>query len=207
MAYSTVFERKTIAVLQNRRGPNRGGFFGLLQAIGDGVKLVTKAQISKKQTSIFLYFFAPFCALFLSWFLTFFTTFGMFHDWSLYFLLVWTSLNVYSLPLAGLVTSHSKFALLGGVRSFAQLLSYELSLSILFMIFLVYSGTPVVGEILELQHNNGSLFFALFPLFFVWFIVLLAETNRVPSICLKLKRNLLLVLVQSIVLLHLLLSF
>lgn len=52
IAYSTVFERKTIAVLQNRRGPNRAGFFGLFQAIGDGVKLVTKAQVSKKQTSL-----------------------------------------------------------------------------------------------------------------------------------------------------------
>lgn len=98
------------------------------------MKLVTKAQISKKQTSVLLYYFAPFCALFLSWFLAFYTTFSMFDDFSLYFLLIWTSLNVYSLPLAGIVTSHSKYSFLGGIRSLAQLLSYELSFSVLFLI-------------------------------------------------------------------------
>lgn len=180
IAYSTVFERKTIAILQNRRGPNRAGFFGLLQAIGDGVKLVTKAQVSKKQTSLYLYYFAPFCALFLSWFLAFFMSFAMFHDWSLYFILIWTSLNVYSLPIAGIVTSHSKFAFLGGIRSLAQLLSYELSLGVVFLIIVEYTSSPMLAQITEFQLNDVSLGYGLFPVFCLWFILLLAETNRVP---------------------------
>jgi len=180
IAYSTVFERKTIAILQNRRGPNRAGFFGLLQAIGDGVKLVTKAQVSKKQTSLYLYYFAPFCALFLSWFLAFFMTFAMFHDWSLYFILIWTSLNVYSLPIAGIVTSHSKFAFLGGIRSLAQLLSYELSLGVVFLIIVEYTSSPMLAQLTEFQLNDVSLGYGLFPVFCLWFILLLAETNRVP---------------------------
>lgn len=180
IAFCTVFERKSIAVLQNRRGPNRAGFFGLLQAIGDGVKLVTKAQVSKKQTSTYLYFFAPFCALFLSWFFAFYLTFNCMDDFSIYYLLIWTSLNVYSVPVAGLVTSHSKFAFLGGVRSLSQLLSYELSLTVIFLTIVVYTGTPVLGEVVEFQVNNIALCFSMFPVLVLWFILLLAETNRVP---------------------------
>lgn len=180
IAYSTVFERKSIALLQNRRGPNRAGFFGLLQAIGDGVKLVTKAQVSKKQTSVYLYYLPPVSALFLSWFLAFFMAFAMYHDWSLYFLLIWTSLNVYSLPIAGIVTSHSKFAFLGGIRSLAQLLSYELSLGVVFLIIVVYTSSPMLAQILEFQFGDVSLGNGLLPSFALWFILLLAETNRVP---------------------------
>lgn len=180
IAFSTVYERKTIAVLQNRRGPNRAGWFGLLQAIGDGVKLVTKAQISKKQSSLWFYYFAPFSALFLSWYLAYFMLFAAFDDYSLYFLLIWTSLNVYSLPIAGIVTSHSRFALLGGIRSFAQLLSYELGLSVLFLVIVVYTGTPILGSIFEFQRSTTSLFYSMLPVFFIWFVIILAETNRVP---------------------------
>lgn len=114
----------------------------------------------------------------------------MFHDWSLYFILIWTSLNVYSLPLAGLITSHSKFAFLGGIRSFAQLLSYELSLALAFLIILVYTNTPVVAHIVEFQLNTFDLVYGLLPLFILWFIMLLAETNRVPSTYRKRRQNL-----------------
>lgn len=180
IAFSTVFERKTIAILQNRRGPNRAGWFGLLQAIGDGVKLVTKAQVSKKQQSPSSYFFAPFAALFLSWFMAYFMLFASFDDFSLYFLLIWTSLNVYSLPLAGIVTSRSRFALLGGIRSFAQLLSYELGLSVIFLTIVVYTGTPILGGVMEFQVSHESLFYSMLPVFLIWFVIILAETNRVP---------------------------
>lgn len=180
IAFATVFERKTIAIMQNRRGPNRAGWFGLLQAIGDAVKLMTKAQISKKQTSILFFYFAPFSALFISWFMAYFVMFASLDDFSLYFLFIWTSLNVYSLPLAGVVTSHSKFAFLGGMRSFSQLLSYELSLSVLFLIIIIYTGTPILFGVLEFQRSHLSLFYSMFPVFIIWFIVILAETNRVP---------------------------
>lgn len=180
IAFATVFERKTIAIMQNRRGPNRAGWFGLLQAIGDAVKLMTKAQISKKQTSILFFYFAPFSALFISWFMAYFVMFASLDDFSLYFLFIWTSLNVYSLPLAGVVTSHSKFAFLGGMRSFSQLLSYELSLSVLFLIIIIYTGTPILFGVLEFQRSHLSLCYSMFPVFIIWFIVILAETNRVP---------------------------
>lgn len=180
IAFCTVYERKAIAVLQNRRGPNRAGFFGLIQALGDGVKLMLKAQISKKQTSLYFFYFAPFSALCLSWFLGFYIMFSSFDDFSIYFFLIWSSLNAYSLPLAGFSTSHSKFALLGGVRSFSQLLSYELCLAVVLLIVVSYTQTPILGEIIQFQIEHKCLLRSLSPVFIVWFISICAETNRVP---------------------------
>lgn len=124
----------------------------------------------------------------------------MFHDWSLYFILIWTSLNVYSLPLAGMVTSHSKFAFLGGIRSLAQLLSYELSLALVFLIIVEYTSSPMLAQIVEFQLNSFALFYGLLPVLVLWFVILLAETNRVPLTYQRPRLNLLRVSQLSIVL-------
>jgi NADH-quinone oxidoreductase subunit H len=184
VAFTTLAERKLMGALQRRIGPNVTGIFGLLQPIADGLKLLLKEMIIPKNVNFLLFLFAPFLVLLLSLYIWFFLpiTKQLHSDFNLgiLYILIVGVLEIYGILLAGW-SSNSKYALLGGLRSTAQMISYEISLSfiILGIIFLV--GSFNLNEIILYQINNDLwLLFPLLPFSIIFLISILAETNRAP---------------------------
>ena len=183
IAFLTLLERKLLASIQRRKGPDVVGIFGLLQAFSDGFKLMTKEIILPSKINFFLFLFAPiftfFCTI-LNWFLvpvfSFFSIFDLPFSGLMVFCV--SSLGVHGLILAGW-SSNSKYSFLGGIRSAAQMISYELSLSTLFLCVFLFSGSSSFYDIVMSQ----SFVWFIFPLFPVWILFVitsLAETNRAP---------------------------
>ena len=183
VAFVTVAERKTMASMQRRLGPNIVGYYGLLQAFADALKLLLKEYVSPTQANMLLFFLGPIITLVFSLLgyavipyapgLTIFD----FNLGVLYMLAV-SSLATYGILLAGW-SANSKYAFLGSVRSTAQLISYELILSSgVFLVVLITSSLSLTVNI-EIQ-KCVWLFIPLFPIFIVFFISAVAETNRAP---------------------------
>ncbi|MDI6807716.1 MAG: NADH-quinone oxidoreductase subunit NuoH [Candidatus Eisenbacteria bacterium] len=183
MAYMTLVERKLIGRFQYRYGPNRVGPYGLLQPIADGLKLLFKEDIFPSQADKFLHLLAPVIA-FITALLTFAVVpFGP----SLYltdinvailYVLAVTSLGVYAIVLAGW-SSNSKYPLLGGLRSSAQMVSYELSVGLAVVVVVLLSGSFSLVEIVKSQENMWFAFKQ--PVAFALFLISsIAEINRVP---------------------------
>ena len=184
VAYLTLLERKILASIQRRYGPDQVGFLGLLQPIADAAKLIFKETIIPVSSNKFLFMFAPIFSFILSlsfWAVIPFGPAGAVaeFDLSIFYLLSVSSLGVYSLILAGW-SSSSKYAFFGSLRSAAQMISYEVSFGFaLFPIFLC-CGTFNMSEIIEFQDQNVWFIVPMFPLFFIFFISSLAEANRPP---------------------------
>ncbi len=198
-AYLTLLERKVIAHIQARWGPHRVGPHGLLQPLADGVKFIFKEDPMPANVDKVAYFLAPFLALTLA--LTSlavipfgpqrFTVFGYETtigiadvNISLLVLFAITALGVYGVALAGWA-SNSKYSLLGGLRSSAQMVSYELALTLSVVGVLLLAGTFSLREIVNGQAGagHGLLSWNIFPQiigFLCFFIAAVAETNRVP---------------------------
>lgn len=173
-----------MASLQRRYGPNVNGIWGLLQPILDGIKLLLKEVIIPSKANTFIFLFSPAFAMTLSFAL--FAVFPIsFHGtefvsrYSLLVLFTLSSLNVYSVVLAGW-SSNSKYALLGSLRAISQMISYELTLGTVFLIIVIITGSLNFLEIVYYQWFSGSLCLPLLPITIFTFIALLAETNRVP---------------------------
>ncbi len=183
VAFVTVAERKTMASMQRRLGPNIVGYYGLLQAFADALKLILKEYVSPTQANLILFFIGPIITLIFS-----LLGYGVipyapgltlldFNLGVLYILAV-SSLATYGILLAGW-SANSKYAFLGSLRSTAQLISYELILSsAILLIVLVTSG-------LSLSFITGGqkaiwFLLPLFPVFLIFFIGSIAETNRAP---------------------------
>jgi NADH-quinone oxidoreductase subunit H len=185
VAYFTLLERKVMASLQRRYGPNVIGFWGLLQPIADGLKLLMKEIIIPARANFFLFIFAPVLTMSLSFTLWSIVPLGygvsyFDSNYGLLLLLTLSSLNVYSLVIAGW-SSNSKYALLGALRAIAQLLSYELVLGIIIIIVVIYTGTlNLSGIVFYQEYISGYLVFPLLPIAGITFVVFLAETNRTP---------------------------
>lgn len=190
VAFITLLERKLIASVQRRRGPNKAGIVGVIQAFADAIKLLTKEFIMPKKANLFFFLFAPVLAFFISFvmwsLLPFSSAFSMFSShYDLLFLFSFSSLGVYSIFLSGWA-SHSRYAFLGGLRSVAQMLSYELSFGVIFLFFIIINGGDgSLYNIMIMQHSvwYSILGWNFFPFFFIWilfFFVSLAELNRVP---------------------------
>jgi NADH-quinone oxidoreductase subunit H len=183
IAFFTLFERKILAAMQRRRGPNITGIYGLLQAFADGFKLIGKETIIPSSSNYIIFIIAPmltFTFSIFSWIVIPFDYNIVIVDINLglLFLFAVSSLNIYGIVMSGW-SSNPKYAFLGAFRSTAQLISYEVSLGLVIMPVLLFSGTANLSGII-LAQENLFFFIPLWPSVILFFISILAETNRLP---------------------------
>lgn len=186
VAYATYFERKVIAFMHVRMGPNRVGPKGLLQPFADVLKLLTKEIIFPKNANKFLFLIAPIITLataFAAWAVVPFEDGLVLADINagLVYVLAMTSLGVYGVIIAGWA-SNSKYALLGALRSAAQIVSYEIAMGFALVGVLVAAGSLNLTEIVRAQEGGlvNWYIWPLLPLFVIYYISGVAETNRAP---------------------------
>jgi NADH-quinone oxidoreductase subunit H len=188
VAYLTYAERKVIAAMQLRKGPNVVGPFGLLQPIADAVKLLFKETILPAGANRVIFIMAPmltFVLALIGWAVIPFGTGLVLADINvgILYLFAISSLGVYGVLMAGWA-SNSKYPFLGALRSAAQMVSYEVSMGFVIITVLLCVGSLNLSAIVEAQRGSYGLFswywLPLFPMFVVFFISVLAETNRSP---------------------------
>ena len=183
VAFTTVAERKTMASMQRRLGPNIVGYYGLLQAFADALKLLLKEYVGPTQANLILFFLGPIITLIFSLLGYAVIPYGpglTIADLNLgiLYMLAVSSLSTYGILLAGW-SANSKYAFLGSLRSTAQLISYELILSSAILVVVLLTGNLNLTINVEAQK---VVFFVLplLPIFIIFFIGCIAETNRAP---------------------------
>ena len=183
VAYLTLFERKVIAYMQLRKGPNVNGPFGLIQPLFDGVKLALKEFTIPSMADKPTFLFAPiltFLLALVAWAAIPFSPNGAIANLNVgvLYLLAISSLGVYGVIIAGW-SSGSKYPFFGAIRSASQMISYEVSIGLIIVCVLLFTGSLNLTEIV-LYQQSCWLVLPLFPLFVIFFISALAETNRHP---------------------------
>ena len=183
IAYLTYFERKVIGAMQLRKGPNVVGPFGLLQPIADGIKLLTKETIFPDNSSKFLFILSPvltFALALLAWAVIPVDYKIVLSDINvgLMYIFAISSLGIYGIIVAGW-SSNSRYAFLGSLRSAAQMISYEVSIGLIIISVLLSAGSLNLTDIVMSQKNLWYII-PHFPMFVIFFISTLAETNRAP---------------------------
>ena len=186
VAYLTYFERRVIGFMQSRIGPNRVGYFGLLQPIADALKLMFKEIVLPSKSNNFLFFLAPLLSIapaLAAWAVIPFDYEMVLADINagLLYVLAMTSIAVYGVIIAGWA-SNSKYAFLGSLRSAAQIVSYEIAMGFTLVGVLMCANSLNLGDIVIAQEGGVSQWYCwpLFPLFIIYFISAVAETNRAP---------------------------
>ncbi|MFL2770347.1 MAG: NADH-quinone oxidoreductase subunit NuoH [Rhodospirillaceae bacterium] len=190
VAYLTYAERKIISAMQLRIGPNVVGWFGLLQPFADAVKLLTKETVLPTGASPVVFFLAPmvtFGLAMMAWAVIPVSSSWVISDINVgvLYLFAISSLGVYGVVMAGWA-SNSRYAFLGAMRSAAQMVSYEVSIGFIMISVLMTAGTLNLSQLVEAQSQPlfgilpGWYFIPHLPMFVVFFISVLAETNRHP---------------------------
>ena len=183
VAYFTLAERKILGAIQRRKGPNVIGIFGLLQPLSDGLKLLIKENILPSNANKLLFILSPVLTFLISligWSIIPFNKYSLLADINIGILYIFavSSLGVYGIIMSGW-SSNSKYAFLGALRSSAQMISYEVSLGFIIATIIVCCGSYNLQIIIESQKNIWYII-PFFPLFLMFFISALAETNRHP---------------------------
>jgi len=183
VAYFTIAERKIMGIIQRRRGPNVIGFVGLLQPLADGLKLFAKETILPSNSNIIVFLIAPILSFLLSlisWSVIPFSETIVLSDINvgILYLFATSSLSVYGIVMAGW-SSNSKYPFLGALRSAAQMISYEISIGFIIVNVCVCAGAFNLSSIV-LSQKNIWFIVPLFPMFVIFYISMLAETNRHP---------------------------
>jgi len=183
IAYLTLIERKVISAIQRRKGPNVVGFFGLLQPFADALKLIIKETILPSIANRIIFLIAPIITLTLSlmsWVVIPLNDGSVISDIYLGILYIFatSSLGVYGIIISGW-SSNSRYAFLGALRSSAQMISYEVSIGLIIISLLLCASSLNLSKIVYFQKYVWFIL-PLFPIFILFFISALAETNRPP---------------------------
>ena len=183
VAYVTVAERKTMASMQRRLGPNAVGYYGLLQAFADALKLILKEYVAPTQSNMFLFFLGPVVTLIFALLGFAVIPYGpglavSDLDLGIFYMIAVSSIATYGILLAGW-SANSKYAFLGSLRSTAQLISYELVLSSAILIIVMITNSLNLNVTIQFQKIVWFML-PLFPILIIFFIGSVAETNRAP---------------------------
>ena len=191
--FTTWYERRVVSIMQNRPGPNRAGPFGLLQPIADGIKLAFKQGITPKNADLGIYLLAPIIAATAAMMVFAVVPLGpmvsifgtetplQLTDFpvSVLYVLAIASVGIYGIVLAGW-SSGSTYSLLGGLRSSAQMISYEIAMGLSFVAVFLFAGTMSMSQIINAQANSWWYFILLAPSCVIYLISMVGETNRAP---------------------------
>jgi NADH-quinone oxidoreductase subunit H len=191
-AYTTLYERRVLARMQSRIGPNRAGWQGILQPIADAVKLIFKEELTPANANKLIFFLAPIItvipALIVTAVIPWGTSITLFGreiplsvsniNVGVLYIMAVTSISVYGITLAGW-SSHNKYAMLGGLRATAQMISYELALGLAMIGPIMIAGSMSIMDIVQSQHSVWNIIWQ--PVAFViYMIASIAEVNRAP---------------------------
>jgi len=183
LAYLTLAERKTLAAMQLRKGPNVVGVYGLLQPLADGVKLFSKETILPTHSNLAIFIIAPVLSLILaliSWAVIPYSETAVLSDVniSILYLFAVGSISVYGILMAGW-GSNSKYSFFGAIRAAAQMISYEVCIGLIMLSVVICAGDLNLTKIVEAQKDIWFII-PLFPAAIMFFVAALAETNRAP---------------------------
>lgn len=183
VAYFTLAERKILGAIQRRRGPNVVGVYGLLQPLSDGFKLFVKETVLPSNANKFIFIISPIITFVISlmgWAIIPYDKYSVLSEVNVgvLYLFAMSSLGVYGIIMSGW-SSNSKYAFLGALRSAAQMVSYEVSIGFIIVTIVVCCGSFNLQTIIESQKNVWFVI-PFFPLFLMFFVSALAETNRHP---------------------------
>lgn len=181
VGFSTLYERKLLGVSQKRKGPNVVNIIGVLQPISDAIKLFSKEILVLNFVNLILYYIIPVFSLiitFLIWLVYPYLNGGLELPFGILYLICLTGILVYPIIIIGWV-SFSKYRIIGCMRRISQVISYEISLIIIFLSIYISSSSISLKNILNNQYFCENILF-ISPLAILWLVVMLIETNRTP---------------------------